>query len=70
MSYCHFQDITRYLSKVSTFAYPTPSGVCRGGPVVRASDLQPMQVQVPAAPLHERPWASCSHTCASVHRAV
>ena len=26
------------------------------------------QVRVPAAPLHEWPWASCSHTCASVTR--
>jgi len=28
------------------------------------------QVQFLAAPLHVQPWASCSHTCASVHQAV
>jgi len=35
------------------------------GVVVRASDLQPM-----VTPLHVQNWASCSHTCASVHQAV
>ena len=34
--------------------------------IVRAS----LQVRVSAAPLHVQPWASCSHTCASVYQAV
>jgi len=29
-----------------------------------------MYYVLPADPLHERLWASCSHTCASVHQAV
>jgi len=29
-----------------------------------------LQVRVPAARLHERPWASCSQTRVSVHKAV
>jgi len=44
--------------------------VVHGG-VVRTSNLQPMsQVRVSATPLHVWTWASCSHTCASVHQAV
>ena len=40
--------------------------------VVRASDLQPRGRRFESQPLRftYKPWASCSHTCASVHQAV
>ena len=45
--------------------------VWRGGIVVRVGlATESSHFRVLAAPLHVRPWASCLHTCASVHQAV
>jgi len=41
---------------------------CSGWDVGPATERS--QVRVKAALLHVQPWASCSHTCASVHQAV